>query len=82
MKLGKFARLTPTWGSIQLSKHKFFEYQLESQSDQPFELSLRWTQKRDHAGINFRFSVYKLFWIGLDIYDHRHWDHDRNQWVS
>jgi hypothetical protein len=82
MKFGKFARITPKWGTIQLAKNKSFEYQIEFDkfNDQPFELSLQWTTKRDHAGFDFIFSIYKLFWINLNIHDHRHWNHDENRW--
>jgi len=82
MKFGKFARITPRWGAIQIAKNKSFEYQIEFDKfhDQPFELSLSWTTKRDHAGIDFTFSIYKLFWLNLNIHDHRHWNHDEDRW--
>lgn len=84
MKFGKFARITPRWGAIQIAKNKSFEYQIEFDKfhDEPFEFSLRWTSKRDHAGIDFTFSIYKLFWINLNIHDHRHWNHDEDRWES
>lgn len=71
-------------GNFRLSKHKFFEWQVEFKRfhDQPFDFSLRWSTKRDHAGIDFTFSIYKLFWLNLNIYDHRHWDHDKDNWES
>lgn len=84
MKFGKFACITPRWGDIQIAKHKSFEYQIEFDRfyDQPFELSLSWTRKRDHAGIDFTFSIYKLFWLNLNIHDHRHWDRENDCWQS
>ena len=84
MKIGQFANLTPTWGTIQLSEHKFFEYQFESKrfNEQPFKLSLEWTHRRDHAGIEFLFSIYKLFWICFSVYDHRHWDYENGCWAK
>ena len=82
MKLGQFATLTPKWGCIQLTRHKFFEYQFESNkfNSDPFELSLTWTSRCDHAGIDFVFSVYKLFWICFSIFDNRHWDFNNECW--
>lgn len=82
MRIGQFATLTPTWGSIQVSKHKYFEYQFEFNRfcNDPFELSLNWTSRRDHAGLNFIFSIYRLFWIAFSIYDHRHWDFKNECW--
>jgi len=81
MKFGKHAVITPGWGDIVLSKNKSFEYQLERKfATQPFEFSLSWTTKQDHAGISFTFSIYKLFWISLRIYDHRHWDCENGRW--
>jgi hypothetical protein len=66
-----------------ITKNKSFEYQLElgrKFADQPFELSLNWSHKQDHAGIKFIFSVYKLFWISFTIYDNRHWNFTEDRW--
>ena len=83
MKIGKRINLTPKWGSVKLSENKSFEYQFDNRfSDQPFEFSLSWTSKQDHAGIRFTFSIYKLFWIELSLYDSRHWNTDQNRWQS
>jgi hypothetical protein len=83
MKIRKHI-IEPCWGDIKLTKHKSFEYQLEFKRfvDQPFELSLSCTKKQDHAGMEFTFSIYKLFWLNLKVYDKRHWDHDQQMWVS
>lgn len=73
------------WGWVQLTKHKFFEYQLslgKKLATEPFLLRLHWTSKTDHAGIRFEFSVYKLFFYELSVYDHRHWDYDVEDWVD
>ena len=84
MNYGKLARITPRWGAIQIAKNKSFEYQIEFNkfADQPFEFSFRWTTKRDHAGLDFTFSIYKLFWLNLNISDHRHWDRENDQWQT
>lgn len=73
MKIGKH-NLTLNWGDIVISKNKSFEYQIEFGSEfatQPFELSLT-RRSKYHAGTEFIFSIYKLFWISLQTYDHRH----------
>jgi hypothetical protein len=85
MKLGKFAVVNPTWGDIPITKFKSFEYQFEfsknnSLTQNPFEFSINWTTKHDHAGIHFTFSIYKLFWMNLNIHDCRHWDHQKDTW--
>jgi len=77
-------RITPTWGNIPISKHKSFEYQIEfdNWNDQPFEFHLSWRRHRDHAGIDLIFSIYKLFWLSLNIHDHRHWNDEKNDWET
>lgn len=82
MKIGKSV-LGLTWGNILFSQNKSFEYQLEfgdKLAKDIFELSFDWTTKRDHAGIDFTFSIYKLFWLNLNIHDSRHWNYKENRW--
>lgn len=82
MKIGKH-HITLTWGDIYLFKNKSFEYQIEFGARQimhPFELSLLWKNKQDHAGISFTFSIHTIFWLNINIHDHRHWDHNTDQW--
>lgn len=77
--------ITPRWGDIPISKHKSFEYQFEDSSflnDNIIEFQINWSRKRDHAGISFTFGIYKLFWMNLNIHDHRHWDRDNDCWVK
>jgi len=83
MKLGQFADLTPTWGVVRLTENKTFEYQFESKrfTSDPFEFSLSWTTRKDHAGFEFVFSIYRLFWICFSVYDNRHWDYERGCWA-
>lgn len=83
MKIGKHI-LTWTLGDIVIAKNKSFEYQFElgnksSQFD-PFEFSVRLTSKHDHPGPSFVFGISGLFWISLRIYDHRHWDCEKDHW--
>lgn len=70
---------------FQLSKNKSFEFQLEllkNSNFYPFELRLLWTTKQDHAGPSFIFGIKYLFWVCLQIYDRRHWDHENNCWMK
>jgi hypothetical protein len=78
-------QITPTWGYIQLSKNKYFEYQFEGPSftkysNYKFEWRLNWTEKQDHAGIVFIFSIKGLFFITCNIYDCRHWNSEKDNW--
>ena len=69
---------------MNLSKNKSFEWQLnmgcDTREDRPFDLSLRLTEKQDHAGPDFVFGIKHLFWLHMCIYDHRHWDDERDCW--
>lgn len=72
--------------TFRISENKYFEYQLEGPNSELvppndfFEFSVAWTRQRDHAGFDFTFSIYKLFWLNLNIYDCRHWDDETNAW--
>ena len=84
MKIGKNI-ITLRWGDIRIWKHKSFEYQFEGprfMNDDLFEFKLFWNRKRDHAGINFIFGIWKLFWLSLNIHDHRHWNENTNSWQT
>lgn len=82
MKIGNYI-ITPSWGDVPIWKNKSFEWQFEKASfvgNAPLEIKLRRTRNRDHAGISFTFGHRYLFWMNLNIYDHRHWDHQNNTW--
>ena len=82
MKIGRNI-ITPSWGDVQISKHKSFEWQFEKASflgDDPFEFKLSWHRNCDHAGISFTFGMRWLFWMNLNIHDRRHWDYENNCW--
>lgn len=84
MKIGNNI-ITPSWGDIQIWKHKSFEWQFERGSfmcDDPFEFKLSCRRKTDHAGISFTFGHRKLFWMNLNIHDHRHWDRTNDCWQT
>jgi len=77
--------LTWSWGDIQISKNKFFEYQFEFGKNTPayipFEFNISVTSKTDHAGPKFTFGIINLFWICFKVYDHRHWNHKQKRWA-
>lgn len=82
MKIGN-SIVTPKWGDITIWKNKSFEYQFEKASfmgDDPFECKFLWTRNRDHAGISFTLGIRYLFWMNVNIHDHRHWDDENNTW--
>lgn len=87
MKIGK-SFLSLTWGDIPISANKSFEYQLELFGDsdgftetRPFEFRFEITRKTDHAGASFIWGIRKLFWIHLNVHDHRHWNNKANRWA-
>jgi hypothetical protein len=83
MKIGN-SIVTPSWGDIVIWKHKSFEYQFEGpkfMNGHSFTCKLNWTRKRDHAGIFFTFGIKGLFWMNLNIHDHRHWDIENDTWM-
>jgi hypothetical protein len=67
----------------QLTRNKSFELQLSyfSLSSSLFEARLKWTVRTHHAGPEFRLEILG-FYFGFGIYDHRHWDHDANDWAK
>jgi len=67
----------------QLSEHKFLEIELDrfkiEDTGSWFKILIDLSTKRDHAG--FQFSLDFLGFFGnIQIYDHRHWDHERQDW--
>ena len=83
MKIGKNI-ITPGWGDIRIWKNKSFEYQFEGPhfTEDSIECKLRWTRRTDHAGISFTFGIKYLFWLNLNIHDHRHWNRETNSWQT
>jgi len=67
----------------QLTEHKYLEIELNKFSIKDtyswFKFLIDFSTKRDHAG--FQFSLDFLGFFGnIHIYDHRHWDYDRQDW--
>jgi hypothetical protein len=67
-------------GSITLTKNKSLEYQWGRKlAIDPFQLTFRWTNKGDHAGFRFWFSIFRLFFYELSITDNRHWNYEEGR---
>lgn len=68
----------------QLSTHKFLEFQVnlfDDMSDETiFECNFNWLIKCDHAGPRFTFALYRVIYIHVMVYDHRHWDYEQGKW--
>jgi hypothetical protein len=69
---------------VKLSKNKSLEVQLDlfnkNMSPGYFEFLFMWTRQQDHAGPSFSFSIFRIIFFNIQVYDHRHWDHDNNRW--
>lgn len=64
--------------------HKYFEFQWQWRGHLAYgwELYLERRQKQDHAGIFFSCSMPRIFFLQCNIHDGRHWDYEKNDWVS
>jgi len=66
----------------QLSKHKFLEVQLDRFEEWSyFKFNFELTRKQDHAGLHFHLELFG-FSVIVAIYDHRHWNYDKNEWET
>lgn len=65
---------------FQLSKHKFFEFQLmwDARRWIAFEFDWSWTGE-DHAGPRLNIALLGIE-AAFSIYDRRHWAIDQNDW--
>lgn len=60
--------------------HKFWEFQLAKiPSSFLFGFQASFNTKQDHAGFRIELTLFGLF-IEFQIYDHRHWDYEANDW--
>ena len=69
-------------GRFMGMRHKFWELQTSwypKAWTEYFSFHLRFNRKCDHAGFLFEFDMMALS-ISFQIYDHRHWNHDRGDW--
>lgn len=72
------------WLYFKLFKNKTFEYQFETSKEfvnkNYFQLKLSWSRKTHYAGLEFEFSLFKLFWVMITICDNRHWNFAKDRW--
>ena len=68
--------------SYKLTPHKYFEIEIYSYDWYLIEFNLvTGFTGRDHGGVEFEIGILGKY-INLKIYDHRHWDMDKNTWVD
>jgi hypothetical protein len=62
-------------------KHKYWEFEFlrEKTYWQWFEIHFNFDRNVDHPGFHLRLDILG-FNINLDIYDHRHWDFEKDSW--
>ena len=69
--------------NFKLSKNKSLEIQLDLFSNDDWKLFnflISCSLKGDHAGFEIDISICKLFAFIFNIYDHRHWDWEKDRW--
>lgn len=65
----------------KISEHKTFEWQTEYWGwTRLFRFELDLSLKGEcHAGPKLELTLFG-FMVAVNVYDHRHWDHDTNDW--
>ena len=67
----------------QLTTNKGLEIQLSlGHLANWFVIALESRSKCDHAGVEFRIELLRLFYFHINIYDFRHWDYDNDTWYN
>ena len=66
--------------TVQLSRNKFFEFEIIRYKRYLFEfnLDINW-RGQDHAGPNLEIGIFG-YSVCVRIYDSRHWNHIKNTW--
>lgn len=76
----------PRWGAIALTKNKTLSYELnfgrEADINSFFKLYFNITRNTDHAGTEFEFAIFNLFWISISFNDNRHWNYEEQRWET
>ena len=72
-------RMIKCW-SGQLSTNKYWEVQIDETADL-ISGDFRYTMRQDHAGLFLSVGLVG-YEVILNIYDHRHWDQETNDWVK
>lgn len=67
------------WSGSTPIEHKYWECQTMKSND-IVAFDLRYTTRRDHAGLELWLGLFG-YAVNFQIYDHRHWDYDKNDWV-
>lgn len=68
------------WVGATPFKHKYWEIQI-IKNDNLVRIEFEWTVQQDHAGVNLELGLFG-YEIHATIYDSRHWNTDKNQWMS
>lgn len=73
------------WGGIysrtwKLSQNKRCEFEV-LKCNYIIGLTFEWSIREDHAGLTLGLKLLGL-WAEFIVYDIRHWDVDREEWVS
>lgn len=67
---------------VPFTENKYFEFQTafwEKDNSTIFNLDIHLNKRCDHAGLHFDLSVQK-FYLGIGLYDNRHWDRKKDEW--
>ncbi len=68
-------------GFLSKEQNKAWEIQICNDFEGPyFNISLKWTRKCDHAGLNLTIEILS-FYFCVQIYDTRHWDYANGVWT-
>lgn len=65
--------------SFQLSKNKYFEFEVIYHSVNLVDLGFSWTTKRDHAGLDLTLGLI-CYSVSFRTFDRRHWDYRSDKW--
>ena len=78
----KILRNTFCWFK-QLTTNKGLEIQLTfGELANWFVIALESRSKCDHAGVEFRIELLRVFYFHINFYDFRHWDYDNDTWYN
>jgi hypothetical protein len=76
-------RIGWNWGWLKVSRHKSLEWSFGRRlATDPFSLSARWTLQGDHAGFRFWFSIWRLFFVEVNLTDARHWNWEEGRFYT
>lgn len=64
--------------NYRLTKHKTLELQIYKSNDL-LEVSVEYTARRDHAGLNIELGLIGYNFI-FNVHDNRHWNYGKQQW--